>query len=149
MNILQNLIYQFLLDIEYTKELGHFITLFSLELISSYDETNKMEYLDYAEILNMYLMSNYMDKEVIVLNQMQIKKRKENLSKFDLNMLDTIVGDSKNSNNLCGLYILKEDKENFEKYFRKLSSRERNLLKSYPIYKLLDDIPKLLVENNF
>ena len=64
-------------------------------------------------------------------------------------MLDTIVGDSKNSNNLCGLYILKEDKENFEKYFRKLSSRERNLLKSYPIYKLLDDIPKLLVENNF
>ncbi len=144
-----DLIYQYLLDIEFTKELGHFITLFSLELISSYDETNKMEYLDYAEILNMYLMSNYMDKEVIVLNQMQIKKRKENLSKFDLNVLDTIVGDSKNSNNLCGLYILKEDKENFEKYFRKLSSRERNLLKSYPIYKLLDDIPKLLVENNF
>lgn len=35
-------------------------------------------------------------------------------------MLDTIVGDSKNSNNLCGLYILKEDKENFE-----------NILESY------------------
>lgn len=141
------LTYKYLLSINFTKELAHFITLFSLELISSYDETKKMEYLNYAEILNIYLMSNSVDGEVILLNQMQMKKRKERLSQFDLHMLDSIVGNSKNINNLCGLYILKEDKENFENYFRKLSLRERKLLKSYPIYNLLNDTSKILPVN--
>lgn len=142
-----DLIYQYLINMEFTKEFGHYLTFFILELINSYDETKIIKFLNYAEIINMYLMLNYLEKDTILLNQMQIKKRKEGLSQFDINMLDTIVGSSKSINNLCGLFILKEDKENFEKHFRKLSSRERKLLKSYPIYTLLNNISKNLSLN--
>lgn len=114
------------------------VLLLALEIIKSYDKTNLITYLDCAEELVLWLKDGYIDKNIIIINELQINKRKHKLTQNEIEYLKNLKEKVKeNISMLCAISILLEEVEIYNNYFKKLSDDEKIIFLNYPIYSLL------------
>ena len=114
-----------------------FVLTAALKMINVYDITNDAKFLDYADNLidELMLLKN---EDYLILNKMQIKKRKGKLSETDLEMIKNI--DGKDIGTCFGKYVLLEDKAKVRECFEEFSKEEKELFEKYPIYYLFKQL---------
>ncbi|MDR0920283.1 MAG: hypothetical protein LBM93_13735, partial [Oscillospiraceae bacterium] len=110
-------------------------------MISAYDEDNtNLEVLDTAYKFGEWLEVNTeIDKSCLLINQLQIKKRKNQLTPKDYSLLATLI-QNEYDNIKFGAYTLLEDYENAKDSFSKIPAEEQNDLINSPIYRLYSEL---------
>lgn len=111
----------------------------ALKMINVYDITNDAKFLEYADDLfdELMLLKN---EDYLILNKMQIKKRKGNLSELDLKIINNI--DDENIVVSFGKNVLLQNKTEARKCFDKFSKEEKEIYEKYPIYNLYKQLLK-------
>jgi len=115
---------------------------FMLNCIHGYDETSKKGFLDLAEKLNDYFIINTPQSEnedltlIHTINQLQLFKRKRELSSEEKRNLINLKNSTTDIKVLCCCLILLDYKEEFLLEFEKLSDEEKEQFKAWPIYTL-------------
>ncbi|MBO4562771.1 MAG: hypothetical protein J5772_04080 [Clostridia bacterium] len=108
---------------------------FALELINVYDINGDSHFLDLAgHMLDM--LCEYIEDEIILLNRLQIKERRNCLEDEDIRILDELSSD--NSFVLFGKSVLLKNFEQAERYYNALTSEDKKRYAGYPIYKLFE-----------
>lgn len=121
---------------------------FMLELIEAYDKDNsRKELIVIADAFAEWLMEANEDElpyEIRLLNKLQIKKRIGGLSINQIGELFKIVEKSNNREDvLVGAYLLLGQNAVAEMHFEKMSSKQQEEFKKYPIYHFwLDEVEK-------
>ena len=110
---------------------------YSLELINVYDRNSDTHFLDLADYL-LCKLEPYVQKDLLLLNMMQIKKRRTGLSGEDLERIIRI--DSDEIHILFGKNVLLGDKKHANEYFEKFSTKDKKRYIQFPIYKLYRNI---------
>lgn len=112
------------------------INLAGLNLIHAYDgdEEKNQHLLEIALSLFEKLISLFGEKNIYIINRMQIKKRQGLLSKVDMYTLSKM--DCMDKQEECGKNILLGNKREVEKLILQMSQEEKNVFKAYPIFKL-------------
>lgn len=113
------------------------VLLLCLKLIKAYDKTSLDKYLEQANLLLHWLRDGDVDKTIIIINELQIIKRKRELKKNEISLLKTMTNKNHNNSLYCGISILLNDINNFNKNFSKLSNEEKDEFLNYPIYSLI------------
>lgn len=115
------------------------INLSALELIKCYDQTQNEEYLTYANKMIQKLKEvEYSD--IYIINELQIKLRKEKLSEIENNSLIEIRNRNTGNNIiLCGVEILLKSNA-YSYYYSQLTKEEQNNFSKFPIFTLTKDI---------
>lgn len=118
------------------------VTLFLLELIKVYDETNNDEYYDKAlELCDWLRKKDYnRDNVVHILNYYQLKKRKGDLSDRELANLREICRNDNDLTVKLGANILLGKVEAVRKLYARLDDDTKQSFLDYPICKLCDNI---------
>lgn len=104
-----------------------------LLLISVFDANSDLHFLDLAEYL-LGKLEPFAEKELTLLNRMQIRKRKKTFDSSDTILLNSIVCNEVHV--MFGKSVLLEDKTNAEMYFEQFTEDEKIMYKGFPIYKL-------------
>lgn len=117
------------------------VTLFLLELIKVYDETNDDEYYDTALELCDWLKKKDPNKKsaIHVINKYQLLKRKNNLSEKELTNLRKITRDNADLSLKVGAYILLGEGDKAKAAYAKLDEETKQEFRNYPICKLCRD----------
>lgn len=108
-----------------------------LVLISVFDINGDEQFLDMA----LYLidrLEKYKNHEYLLINRLQIKKRRNPLNDEDIKCLTDI--NSEDILTLFGKYVLLGDKIAADSYFEQFAISIQNEYKEYPIYKLYCDL---------
>ena len=105
----------------------------SLILINVYDINSDTHFLDLADYL-LNKLEPYVQRELLLLNKMQIKKRRNGLSIEDLNIISSI--DSDELHILFGKHVLLGNKQRAKSCFDKFTKEERERYIQFPIYEL-------------
>ena len=108
-----------------------------LTLINVFDKNGDTHFLDLAEYL-LQLLEPFESTEMILLNKIQIKKRRGSFEELDIEHLEQI-----NCNDihvLFGKNVLLENAEAALTYFQQFPSEEQETYMTYPIYKLFEEI---------
>ena len=108
-----------------------------LKMISVYDINGYLEFLDLAEYF-LQKLEPYIQKELFLLNQVQIRKRKGIFNSDDIMLLNGIDCDS--AHIMFGKNVLLGHKEEALTYFRQFPEEAKTVYKSYPIYKLFTEL---------
>ena len=116
------------------------MNLSGLNLIHAYDgdEEKNQCLLEIAFNLFEELISLFGEKNIYIINRMQIKKRRGLLNKSDVYTLSKM--DSMDKQEECGRYILLGNKREAEKLISQMSQEEQDLFKVYPIFKLYTEL---------
>ena len=116
------------------------MNLSGLNLIHAYDgdEEKNQCLLEIAFNLFEELISLFGEKNIYIINKMQIKKRRGLLNKSDVYTLSKM--DSMDKQEECGRYILLGNKREAEKLISQMSQEEQDLFKVYPIFKLYTEL---------
>jgi len=113
------------------------INLQALEVIKAYDNTHNKELLNYALFL-LDLIKDYKEVEDIVfINNMQIKKRINKLSKKDINKLISIRDKYDDSYYKISINILIDNLEEAKILYNKLNKEQKEIYNDYPIMKFM------------
>ncbi len=118
------------------------VTLFLLELIKVYDETNDDEYYDTALELCDWLKKQDPNKEsaIHMINKYQLLKRKNDLSKKELVNLRKITRDNMDLSLKVGAYILLGEGDKAKETYARLDEEKKRDFRDYPICKLCKDL---------
>lgn len=111
------------------------MTLFLLELIKVYDETNDDEYYDTALKLCDWLKKKDTNKESAIhtINSYQLLKRKNNLSEKQLANLRKIAKDNTDLSLKVGAYILLGEEDKAKETYARLDETTKQSFRDYPI----------------
>ena len=109
-----------------------------LKMISVFDANDDSHFLDLADDL-LSKIQEYLESEFVLLNRMQIKKRREKLSEEDITAIQNI--DHPDSRIQFGKTVLLEDKKSASEFYNLFSDEDRKIYQEYPIYKLYMDLP--------
>ena len=110
---------------------------FVLTVISVYDHNKDEKFLDLAEYL-LSKIKQYINEELYVLNDLQIKKRRRILQENELQIL---LGIPENDASVTfGKYVLLGDKEEASRWFDVLPKDKRKKYEEYPIYRLFEEL---------
>lgn len=110
---------------------------YALLMISVFDFNGDLRFLDLADYL-LQKIDHLENEEILVLNKLQIKKRRDTFSKDDVKLLGKIIDSDIHIK--FGKSVLLEDKMTAEETFNKLSEKTKKQYESYPIYKLYLDL---------
>lgn len=117
-----------------------------LELIKAYDLDNqRKEFLETADDFAHWIMETSTEQElpyqIRLLNQLQIKKRKDELSEVDIKMLYDIIENPIDCREdiIVGAYILLGQSIPAKLHFEKMSDKLKKEFPKYPIYNLLTE----------
>lgn len=115
-----------------------FISNLLLEFINCYDLTEKNIYLDIAEYINKLIRyCNGYGENYYLINKYQMLKRRKKLSNDDIKNIKKIkVNNLNDINILCACCLLCDDNDEFQLYFDKLGFEQKEIFKSWAIYKL-------------
>lgn len=105
----------------------------SLILINVYDRNSDNHFLDLADYL-LHKLEPYVQKDLLLLNLMQIKKRKIGLNGDDIEQIMSI--DSDEIHILFGKNVLLGNKQHAKQYFDKFSKEDKERYNQFPIYEL-------------
>ena len=109
----------------------------ALDLINVFDLNGDTHFLDLAEYLMQKLKYPEND-ELLLLNKLQIKKRRSSLDDNDIEWLNQI--DDSNIQAAFGKYVLLEDKEKASVFFEQFTPPYKEHYKGMPIYKLYSEL---------
>lgn len=112
-----------------------------LLLINVYDRIQNPNFLDLAEYLlqKLKLVSDHTnDKETILLNMLQIKKRRGDFSAIDAKALEELK--VLNPYSQFGKYVLLADRNKAVECFSQFSQEEQNEFRKYPIFKFYKEL---------
>lgn len=120
------------------------INLQALEVIKAYDITKNIELLNYAEFLLNKIKGFQSVEEVVKINLMQIKKRKnQELSEQELRDMIEIRNNNKDSNMfLLAIATIMENKVEISYILKNMSEIEKQEFKDFPIYTLMEEVIK-------
>lgn len=127
-----------------------YITLminYALEVLKAYDISNIQEHVDLCECIIDYLskLSNLsdVDKDIIFINECQLKKRLNTLEQLDLKKLfrlelkyENVEDAFKRYEMLFSINVLTENFKEAQKCFDMIEDQNKEAVKNYPIYKL-------------
>ena len=135
-NIRLKAIYEDVIRHSHSNKSDELTLLFVLKIIHGFDIIKDEEFLKYADKLLNWLMEGDIDKVIIKINKLQIARRRRKLNNDEIEEL--VVLKRLNSDNflLCGINILLEDCNEFEKCFNKLSKEKQKRFREFPIYSL-------------
>lgn len=108
-----------------------------IELLSSYDTTKKEVFFNLAECINKNMLLAFPNDEATILNSIQLKKRKSDLSAHEITKLELILNQTTSTTIKYCTNILLENKHEAKKLFNTISKDEQNFLLKHPIYNLL------------
>lgn len=111
-----------------------------LNLIKAWDKNNRNEYINLINYLESEL-KEYISEEIYLINKAQLEYRLNNkLSHKTIENLYRIKFNGNINNHIkCAICILLKDYEGFEELLFKLSNKEQEFFKNYPIYSLYED----------
>ena len=110
---------------------------FFVEILSAYDEVHNETYYDVAELLINKVLEVNPNSEYGIINQMQLIKRKNELSGEQIAKLEEMEKKTNDSMVKCAINILLENKRVARKILEEMNVDKQNELMSYPIYNLL------------
>ena len=126
------------------KDLSAYINEFILRLLLTYDKKTREDLLNLAMFLCEKIIKqdyeNDDDKVIYKTNYFQIIKRQREFNKDEydeLFKLKEIVYKKDNCMLKCGIAILLEEQKDFDYYFGKLSEKEKEDFRKFPIYALI------------
>lgn len=105
----------------------------SLILINVYDRNSDPNFLDLADYL-LHKLEPYVQKDLLLLNMMQIKKRRTGLNGEDLEQINRI--DSDEIHILFGKNVLLGNKQHAKQCFDRFSKEDKERYIQFPIYEL-------------
>lgn len=109
------------------------INLQALEIIKAYDINKNNDLLDYALFL-LEKIKNYENlKEIVIINKLQISKRKNMLSEEDKALLLKIKDNYEDIFYKISINLLIDNKNEAQELFKKLSIEQQKAYKDYPI----------------
>lgn len=120
---------------------GHYVqsNFVLLELIKAYDQTNESQYLDESIRLADWLRKAEPLKGMSIINYYQCIKRRMSLSEDQEDEILKIIEEYNDKEEMkTGAYILLENYKMAKKCLNKLASKEQELFKTYPIYRLME-----------
>ena len=124
----------------YLPEIFNEYLLFGLECIKGYDLSQYDEALDIAEELFLFLKNKNIEKDslnILIINLMQINYRRRKLDDSEVQDLLNIRNSNMDNNQLvCCIHILLESHRELEIILKGLDKKERNEIKSWPIWNL-------------
>lgn len=109
-----------------------------LKFISTYDRTKNDLYLRIANNLSLLNCKNR-NNDIDIINSKQIKMRKNKLSNNDKHILSEISNKQEYKNDYtiqCCISLLIDNKFNFQENYSKMTKKEKDLFKKYPIFNL-------------
>ena len=112
----------------------------ALQLINVYDATKDKKLLDLAEYQLSQIENLEGQKSYYLLNRLQIKYRKNELSMNDKKRL--LQMEAEDNVVLFGRSVLLQEKEDAEHYYGKLTDEERESIQEYPIMYLYQELRK-------
>lgn len=110
--------------------------LWLLEILRAYDEQEQKDplLLDFAEKVCDWLQSQDLsDMEIVLLNKMQIIKRRRHLKPSEIVELAKLTSPTCPPNIRCGAYLLLEDMDSAQKCFDELDKDTQKSFLTYPI----------------
>lgn len=118
------------------------LVLFMLEVLKAYDELKlpTHPFLQLAAEINDFIISHSgkRDKDINILNRLQIKKRSQELTSDDRKQLCDVVSDAEKNGSediLTGAYILLGHKEEAITHFNRIKEEEKKAFSKYPIWR--------------
>lgn len=118
---------------EYTAE---YLSQAALKLISIFDENKDHRALELAQYQLDKIKELGPDKPYFIINMLQIKKRREGLTKQDIRRLKEIA--TSDPQVAFGINVLLGDKDEAKRMFGKIDEKAKELLKTCPIYYLYE-----------
>lgn len=108
-----------------------------LKMLLAYDKKTSTKLLDVARsITNWLFEQGNIDRDIIMLNQLQITRRQRSLNKEELIQLCNLIERGEVTEDVkVGAYLLLGNKVAAEMHFLKLTSESQENFKRYPIYK--------------
>ena len=110
--------------------------LWMLEVLKAYDQNKRIEILDLAKYINERI-SEHRENNVDIINKMQILKRYRKLTFDEKEIIYTLRDQNKDRMIQCAIAILLGNKSDFERYFSKLSTEEKDSFINFPIFNLM------------
>lgn len=112
------------------------VQLFMLQVLNAYDRNIKHqdELLLLAQRLCSWISPVYSEGDLQTLNHLQIIKRIREFNKDEISTLNRIIETNSEDIIKCGAYILLDDYHNAQKCLEKLSEKEQEEFKKFPIY---------------
>lgn len=123
--------------ISYCEDYAHQVVLLLLEAISAYDASpSRTEFLKFADSLLCWQEQHEKDSSaaLILLNHLQIKKRKIGIDENDIEKLCTLVESSKDEDILAGAYLLMDNQIAAKIHFQRMSNDRQIEFRNYPIF---------------
>lgn len=124
----------------YTIYFENQLTNFLLQIIKAYDLNGlpSIKYMKLARQINEYIKTKSLaqDKSNIILNDMQLKKRENQLSSQDVEMINVVIRKAmtlQNERVLAGAYLLLDRQEEARKHYNLLAKEERKEFDQFPI----------------
>lgn len=111
--------------------------LFFVEILSAYDTTKNEKYYDIAKLLITKLLEVDAENEYGIINQLQLLKRKRELSEEEISKLERLEEVSEDDMVVCAVNVLLENKHKAKKLIDQLSEERQEMFKGFPIYNLL------------
>ena len=105
--------------------------------IRAYDITGNIKLLDIAEYILKKLLDNQDKSNEVILNNIQVKKRRNTMTDSDIRLLKKLAEETDNAQLLCGIYALLDEKKLAQEYFNTLEENIRKDFVKYPICKYL------------
>jgi hypothetical protein len=134
-NIDYDIIYNSFLGLEASEELFSFTMIFILKMLSAYDKSNNpklletsLKILDWAQEID-----TFTNKEIYLLNKIQIFKRTRKLIDSEISQLLAIISNNTDDKILTGTYLLLDNIAMADYHFKKMSENDQNEFKNYPI----------------
>ena len=108
----------------------------ALKLISVFDANKDYKALELAQYQFEKIRELEKDKSYFMINILQLKKRKEDLTEQDIYELKSIV--SSDLQISFGVKVLLEDKEGAKLIFEEMDEETQEFIKAFPIYHLYE-----------
>lgn len=111
-----------------------------LEMIKAYDSIHNEEILSVALELCEWLEEKEKDSAIHIINKIQCKIRKRNITDEDIEELKTLEKTESDIQNQAAISILLGNKRMVEHYIKKMEDKNRDIFKNYPIYHLYEEL---------
>lgn len=126
--------------VPYTIQFENQLTIFLLQIIKACDLNGLplKEYMELAGQVNEYIKTKSVaqDKSIIILNDMQLKRRTKGLSSQDIEMINHVIQRAMMLHNeriLAGAYLILNRQEEAQKHYNLLTKEEQKEFDEFPI----------------
>lgn len=122
---------------EFNKVTEADFTQLFIEILSAYDVVRCEKYYNIAKKISDKLLDVSPTEAYLIINKLQLIKRKRSLTEDELQELESIEANSSDKKVICAVNILLENRRRAEKILNEMASEDKKVFLTYPIYNLL------------